>query len=420
MDTRDEDVVALTHVCRGWREVFVSRPTLWTNLKCVDEDKTHVYLERSKSFPISLSLHSVYMAPPDSFFEFIPGISGRLKSLNVNLDSEDLQFISPYLSRPAPLLEVLWMRSEYNPELESTLFDGGLPSLRELRLEHVRTKLPWRNMINLTSFTLDSDSVSVCQLLDFFEGAPHLRRVEIHSTSPKRSGARDGRLVPLPHLQWMDTRNYSSSRLFDHLLIPVGAQLHMEVDLLLSHRLEGCPPRFIDNLKNLSGFTAIGFYSGTWCIEFSGPNGEVLMDTPEIGTTLLLEFLTYFDTSKTKRFEILGRRGSLTGDHVHRTLLPMKDLHTIKFDQDNAAQTLHALHPGMSSSGVMVCPKLDELIIVRWQGFDIEKVAATVAARASRGAKLKSVKIVSWDGTVYSQPDVLELTKHVPHAECDH
>jgi len=42
VDKRGEDVVALTHVCRAWRGVFVSRPSLWTDLNCVDEDKTHI------------------------------------------------------------------------------------------------------------------------------------------------------------------------------------------------------------------------------------------------------------------------------------------------------------------------------------------------------------------------------------------
>jgi len=420
VDKRDEDVIALTHVCRGWRELFVSCPSLWANLDCVDEDKTRVYVERSKSSPISLSLHSDYVALRD-LFEFIPGITGRLRSLDINLDPEDLQLVSVHLSRRAPLLEVLSIRSCGDPVLSSVLFDGDLSSLRELHLREIRTKLPWRNMVNLTSFTLTHESpISVNRFLDFFESAPRLREIGIISTIPI-SGARmsrNERLVPLACLQKMDTSGYPS-HLFDHLLIPVGARLDIRVDLP-SPRIGDRPPRFIDNLKNLSSFTTIQSDSRELRIRFSGPNGEVGMNIQGIGTRLLVEFLAHFDTSKTERLEIIGCHGSSVGNPVYQTLLPMKDLRTLKFDQCNEPQTfLRALHPGMSLSGAVVCPELEELVIMHGWAFNIKNVVAVAAARASRGAKLKFVKIVHRHTTIYSQPDVLELKEHVLHVECD-
>ena len=30
----DYELVAFTHVCRGWREEFISRSSLWTSLDC--------------------------------------------------------------------------------------------------------------------------------------------------------------------------------------------------------------------------------------------------------------------------------------------------------------------------------------------------------------------------------------------------
>ena len=41
-DDRDHDVIALTHVCHAWREVFVSRSSLWADFDCLDEEKTPV------------------------------------------------------------------------------------------------------------------------------------------------------------------------------------------------------------------------------------------------------------------------------------------------------------------------------------------------------------------------------------------
>jgi hypothetical protein len=68
------------------------------------------------------------------------------------------------------------------------------------------------------------------------------------------------------------------------------------------------------------------------------------------------------------------------------------------------------------SAEVVVCPKLEELVIEHMEMVDIKNIIRMAAARASRGAKLKSVRIVSQGGFV--QIDVLELKKHVLHVEC--
>jgi len=104
----------------------VSRPALWTNLDCVDADKTRVYLERSKSSPINLWLNSYYGALSDAFFDHIPGATGRLKSMDVNVEPGELELVSASLSHPAPLLEVLSMCSYGDSVLSPTLFDGDL------------------------------------------------------------------------------------------------------------------------------------------------------------------------------------------------------------------------------------------------------------------------------------------------------
>ena len=419
VDDRDEDVIALTHVCQAWREVFVSCPTLWTNINGMEApDKTRVYLERSKSSPIDLLLDSDVMTVSDPFFEFIPGATERLKSLVIDVGPQDLQLLGTYLSHPAPLLVVLTICSYYYPVLPSPLFNGDLSSLHELRLRHVRTELPWRNMVNLTWFKLDCGPhpVSIGQLLDFFESAPHLREVEVFSEAPIY-GAQIGRLVPLPCLQRMDTKGHPSSHLFDCLLIPVGTRLAMGVDLPIP-LVEGRPPQFIDNLRNLSNFTTIKLGQGSQGVKFDGPNGEVWI-VPQVGTETcpVLESLAHFDTSKTERLEIAWAR-SPAADPLYRALLPMKDLRTLTFDRCvDPGVFIHALDPTVDSSGIIACPGLEELVIIHKWEFDIKDVVGMAAERASRGVKLKTVRVIRWDGTVYPQAGAMELEKHVSHVK---
>jgi hypothetical protein len=114
-------------------------------------------------------------------------------------------------------------------------------------------------MVHLTSFKLYSTlpgEVTIRQLLDFFEGVPRLHKILLYLTTPD-SSAQNGRLVSLACLEWMEiTSGGSASLLLDHMLIPVGADSTIEVDLH-SPPIKDHPPRFLDNLKNFPNFTTI-------------------------------------------------------------------------------------------------------------------------------------------------------------------
>ena len=76
------------------------------------------------------------------------------------------------------------------------------------------------------------------------------------------------------------------------------------------------------------------------------------------------------------------------------------------------------LNPNMDTSGVVVCPKLEEIVVVLdsdTEEIDVESTTEIAAARASRGAKLRTLKIVG----KLNLGDVLELKKHVSNVECD-
>lgn len=232
-------------------------------------------LERSKSSPINLSLIIDRLSLSDPFFNFIPHVTGRLRSLNLDGDT---RAISAYLSRPAPILEALAISGAgRNSVLPSAFLKGDLSSLRKLHLSSVRTDLPLKNIVNLTSFTLFYGSTAPTgHLLDFFESAPHLCEVRIFSET-LTTDAQNGRLVSLACLKTMDTGSPLSHHLFDHLLIPVGARLSMKLDPCTL--LDEGRPGFIDNLKNLSDFTAVKLDHHPASLRFSGPNGEVNMAT---------------------------------------------------------------------------------------------------------------------------------------------
>ena len=134
----------------------------------------------------------------------------------------------------------------------------------------------------------------------------------------------------------------------------------------------------------------------------------------------MLGFLAHFDTSQTERLEI--KCGNSPSSYpLYRALLPMKDLRTLALTQcEDPRAFVRALHPDISSSGAVVCPKLETLVIECGWEFDINDVVGTTAARASRGAKLKNVRIVPFHKIINSRLDVFVLKKHTLRVESRH
>ena len=431
--SKDKDTIALTHVCQAWREIFISCSSLWTDIECVGADKTRTYLERSRSSPISLRIkRDNALSPHDPFLEIDPRTIRRLRSVNIRGTPENMQDITAQLHHPAPLLVTLTIETErlcitrHQPMVTTALFDGDLSSLRELHLYRIGTELPWRGMVNLASFTLSCaspDIFPITQLLDFFENAPHLREVTL-SFVPLFSGDQNGRLVSLTCLKKLIVYgSQPAPLLFDRLLIPVGVDLQIGSELH-DFRIEDHLPSSLNNLRNLSNFTLLQLrlnacYS---LVEFTGPNGKLSMTPKSYGahvTVSVLESLARFDTSTAERLEIFNN-GYLSEDLLRRALFPMKNLRSLMFSRCGDLRTfIRALDPDINLSNTLICPHLEEFILRVGVvgGSDVESVAGVAAARASRGAKLKFVRLV---GPGESVPvDVSELVKHVEHVEHD-
>jgi len=78
-------------------EVFTVRPSFWTHpdLDDTDKDKTRIYLGRSNSSPIRLSLQiQGKVCLHDPFFQVIPEVIGQIDFLFINGTPEGLQDIT--------------------------------------------------------------------------------------------------------------------------------------------------------------------------------------------------------------------------------------------------------------------------------------------------------------------------------------
>ena len=64
----DRELIRLTHVCRGWRDTFISRSSLWTKLDFPSVEKTRMYIQRSKSSPLKVCFENEGGNIDETFF----------------------------------------------------------------------------------------------------------------------------------------------------------------------------------------------------------------------------------------------------------------------------------------------------------------------------------------------------------------
>ena len=428
--TYRDPVLALTQVCRCWREIFTSRPSLWTRFYFKNVDKTRTYIQRSKTS--SLKFYLCDTSRDDAFSLIIPHLH-RLNSLVV---------YSPTLLRHFrchfPLLERLDIcpHAYKYRELDGALFNGDLSSLRELRLSGVTTRFPWKNLANLKDFDLKySRHIDLARLLGFFESAPRLSNVKLHGLNPNSSNTPPRRIVPLRHLNTFNiSMDPSHPTLLNHLHIPARALLIFDFDLNrdgfspLRHILEPHP-----NLMNLSYITTINihFSSVKKFMRLSGPSGDLHVFgywkyqaavsramNPRILCTLGPSILS---TAQRLALSEYTHPNPTQGVEcpIFQTLFSSSDLRTLILNECDTLPFVLALDPGENSSGPLLCPNLEQLVlyIVYWNQCHVEYLMSMAKNRALNGAKLSSITIVILVDIPQGE-EVFRLKEHVTHVEC--
>jgi len=440
-DGDDKNLIAMTHVCHGWRELLTTCPSLWGRLWCESIDRTRVYIERSKSAPLDISLYDWVDTDnlEEAFLLVVPHIS-RIKSLYIDVAGDLLQNLTPHLSCPAPLLSKLTIVNNDVPTdaFDTIFLNGDLKSLCSLSLSGATTHLPWRNLSKLTTFSLECAQVgetSITQLLDFFEDAHHLRDITLSHSIPPSSDASPGRVLSLPHLEKLTVElDLVNSILLNHLSIPAGASLTLTSGFTGDKSpVPDFLPKTLENLGNIFPISSINlFLANPWkSLRLSGPNGGLYMygcwkvRDDRAAFTLdrrILRSLSRFDLSGTQRLAVARYKPPATGtvdkSTPYHILSRMKDLRTLTLTQCNNKSFILALNPGRNASKRVLCPKLEELVlyIEVLDLSNIKELMGMAKERASAGMKLSSITVVGL-GELILGKEVFGLREHVTHAD---
>ena len=441
---RDKDTIKLTHVCHGWRELFTSRPSLWSRLDCVDINKTRAYLERSKPSPLEVFLKrdKEKGVPYRSDALRLVDVD-RVKSLSVTGTWEDvLPDVITHFSCPVPLLEhlVVIFRSPYAPILEKVLFDGNLSSIRTLELEGITTGLPWENLPNLTTFSLHripEDTVSTTMFLNFFERAPLLRKVSLVGATPNSSDAPPERVVSLPHLQELTIGgSLLSSTLLNHLSIPPNALTTMAFSLTSDQLpIQDNHPKSLANFRHLSNITqiSVGLRGKSKLIQLYGPTGSHCIHGKWVGehgndncpvtvNARMLQSVIMFNTSNVQRMAVtqyaVSPQMNTEESPPYHVLFRMDNLRTLMLTECHNLLFFAALNPEKTPRGVALCPRLTELVlhIHLEKRFCLRELWEMAKARDSRGVRLESITVICTQQLVQPK-EVFKLRQYVGRIE---
>ena len=437
----EKDLITLTHVCRSWRAVLISQSFLWSRLDFTNVEKTHVYIERSKSAHLDIFIKDSRTSPyrKDAFLLVIPHV-GRVRSIVIHGGRQIFQDFTEHFSCSVPVLRALYIHPTGTspPIFNETLFNGDLSFLSKLTLYQIAPLQSWK-LSRLTTFRLTKVlRVSMTQLLDFFMNAPLLSRVYLYSI-PGSSDAPSGRLVSLPHLEnlLIIAHGVHSSTLLNHLSIPAGAFIKLpfysgDHELPISTFLPSTH-KYLQNISSINSVSLeIDTPNLTLSIKLDARRGGLKMYGSWNGFTgitpvttfshEILQSLNYFTLSKIQSLEI--KRYGIPGlDKINEpspryTLNTMKVLHTLSLNECNNLPFILALNPDNNPSNLLLCPKLESLnfYVKEKAVFDIKELVNMAKKRALKGVQLQWIGLVA-PGEPVPKEEVFKLREHVVHVE---
>ena len=228
----DESLITATHVCHHWRMAFLSSPRLWSHLDLTNEERALVFLERSKSTPVSVALMGASRLSK-AVRELLNGITPRLTALGT-----DTAFLDGLLGQPVPMLRTLDISGNGEPKENPIRSLPYIWSLAITNPDRLRFHVPHLKNIRI-EWTFNLPARSGNDLPDFFRSCPLL---EVVSLSYDDSGedlvfateVAHTKAVSLPHLRSF-THDSMVSRicigLFNRLSIPPTCAVAFVIDV---------------------------------------------------------------------------------------------------------------------------------------------------------------------------------------------
>ena len=223
-----ETLIKATHVSHRWRAILLAFPNLWTDLNFRRGEEALVFLERSKSRPLSVSatLLPYYSSKPFTGLTFLENHAAKIETFAISgLQLSALVHLSPLVSLRT--LDISFGGTiGYLPYTDDrTEAKLSLPSLTVLTLREGGT-FPF-NVPQLTQLQVySSGTLAARKLLHFLNHSPLLEELEVGYSSELVMRDDNG-TVELPRLRLYTHHTKSVLRLalLDKLRLPPSCSI---------------------------------------------------------------------------------------------------------------------------------------------------------------------------------------------------
>jgi hypothetical protein len=208
---RFKTFIGYSQVCTAWRAAALGTPSLWTIVPCGSHARTKKVLERAKGALLSVKIEAT--AHRTTMEDMLEDIS-RIRSLEIVFGLYNTQFLTPFLTRPGPNIEILDLNctdSEKENDWEMVLLGNVAPRLITLKLSGCTRLLgglqaPLLQRLSLTGGT--GQPIPVAELLAAIQGMSNLEVISLTSMTPtapssgySKADLETPSLVRLPYLK---------------------------------------------------------------------------------------------------------------------------------------------------------------------------------------------------------------------------
>jgi len=428
-DAQDaSSIIALTHVCRYWRESITSTPGNWSLISSGRKCLAALSLERAKAAPLEIHLNMHQIREDPQFLDLLAPYTQNTETLCITrlFTVEDLVHTLPLLS--APNLRSLTLSDGGVGEWDRSIdpFELSTRALRYLSLDGIPFYPSFSSLRTLTELADLSDirfNLHLDTLLDFLEENRSLTRANIciRFTEPSLRNSRRRAAIgnQLRHLQITCYDAVDGQALISNISLSKGAELAFHCwgdgapDVRVNDVLLGISTGHLSNLLSPT-FMRYNIYPRE--ILLLGPNGTAsfcgcckteipFTEFPLLPLTNIRKF--HLDTYA---WGFLQPPSSPTVFH-HLSSFPSLET----FAVEGNIHLSHLLSPlfsnPSSSPSLKILAFLDCIIT---EEFMEELIRFASNRKNTTSAWVHRVVIVHWEGKFPSIASIHELEEYVP------
>ena len=204
---RDRDRIIVTHICRHWRNAFLSTPSLWSDISAFEHpEKTEAYLKRSgdTSLNTSIATNKLRTGGAISSFQMLNPILNRCRTATL-LNRHTGTDIIAIMKNSCPRLVELYLEISGGMTFHGIEDLSGFPLLRSLTLigdtKHLRFSQPFN--LRKLGVSHSGREFRLPSLLQLLAKIPLLEEFEVTTTDPEPTIVKADAITPvvLKHLQ---------------------------------------------------------------------------------------------------------------------------------------------------------------------------------------------------------------------------